>query len=63
MLTKPQDLELNRQAFLQWIVDAKRRILENEIQRLESEIEMIQIGAAIDQVKKLWWECRSELVE
>ena len=52
MLTQPQDLELNHAAFLEWIVAAKRRILENEIARLESQIEMHQIGAAIDQVKK-----------
>ena len=61
--TKPTDIELNREAFLEWILTAKRRLLENEIERMERQIEMIEIGAAIDQVKELWYETRGELVE
>jgi hypothetical protein len=62
MLTKPSDIELNREAFLDWIVAAKRKLLENQIARLEGQIEIWEIGSAINQVKRLWHEVRNELI-
>jgi hypothetical protein len=63
MLTKPADIALKREAFLEWILSAKRRLLEKQIERLEGQIEMMEIGAAIKSVTALWHEVRSELVE
>jgi hypothetical protein len=57
-LKEPSEIELNPDAFKQWIREAEKLIdgaMTNALEQLK------EIGVAMDEVKRLWWEIKSEV--
>ena len=57
-LKEPSQIELNPDAFKQWFSDAEKLIdgtMANAVEELK------EVGVAMHEVKRLWWEIRSEV--
>jgi hypothetical protein len=57
-LKEPSQIELNPDAFKQWLSEAEKLIdgtMSNALAQLK------EVGVAMHEVKRLWWEIKSEV--
>jgi hypothetical protein len=57
-LKEPSQIELNPDAFKQWFSEAEKLIDGTMADALE---QLKEVGVAMDEVKRLWWEIKSEV--